>query len=118
LAYDGSPKAREALFVATYLSGRWVVPLIVLTVAEERKSVDVVAWETEAKAYLDQHGVKATFIHQRGPVPEAILITGEDYQSDLIIMGGYGHSPLKELVLGSSVDHVLNQSQQPMLICR
>ncbi len=118
LAYDGSPKAREALFVATYLSGRWVMPLIVLTVAEERKSVDVVAWETGAKAYLDQHGVKATFIHQRGPVPEAILITGEDYQSDLIIMGGYGHSPLKELVLGSSVDHVLNQSQQPMLICR
>ena len=29
LAYDGSPKAREALFVATYLAGRWSMPLVV-----------------------------------------------------------------------------------------
>ena len=30
LAYDGSPKSQEALFVATYLAGRWRIPLVVV----------------------------------------------------------------------------------------
>jgi hypothetical protein len=30
LAYDGSPKAQEALFVAAYLAGRWKISLVVL----------------------------------------------------------------------------------------
>ena len=42
LAYDGSPKAREALFVATYLAGRWQISLpvaeTILRVCEENQS--------------------------------------------------------------------------------
>ena len=34
LAYDGAPKAREALFVATHMSGRWDIPLTVVSVVE------------------------------------------------------------------------------------
>jgi len=33
-------------------------------------------------------------------------------------MGGYGLSPVLEVVLGSGVDQVLRTSRQPMLICR
>jgi nucleotide-binding universal stress UspA family protein len=33
-------------------------------------------------------------------------------------MGGYGLSPVLEVVLGSAVDQVLRTSRQPMLICR
>jgi nucleotide-binding universal stress UspA family protein len=33
-------------------------------------------------------------------------------------MGGYGHSPVMEVVLGSAVDQVLRESRQPTLICR
>ncbi|MGH2522274.1 MAG: universal stress protein, partial [Anaerolineales bacterium] len=34
LAYDDSPKAKEALFVATYLTEQWKIPLVVVTVVE------------------------------------------------------------------------------------
>jgi hypothetical protein len=34
LVYDGNAKAKEALYVAAYLAGRWRTPLVVLTVAE------------------------------------------------------------------------------------
>jgi nucleotide-binding universal stress UspA family protein len=34
------------------------------------------------------------------------------------LMGGYGHSPVLEVVLGSVVDTVLRASQQPVLVCR
>jgi hypothetical protein len=35
LAYDGSPRADEALFLATYLADRWGTILTVITVAEK-----------------------------------------------------------------------------------
>jgi nucleotide-binding universal stress UspA family protein len=116
LAYDGSPKAQEALFVATYLAGRWQIPLVVVTVIESDRATP----ETLARAqdYLETHGVQATFVEENGPVAEALLETAEARQSDLIIMGGYGRSPLVEAVLGSVVDQVLRTTRQPTLICR
>jgi nucleotide-binding universal stress UspA family protein len=116
LAYDGSPKADEALFVATYLSCRWDITLVVVTVIETGRTTT----ETLARAqkYLEMHGVRAPFAKESGPVAEAILKTAEEHESDLIIMGGYGLSPVLEVVLGSGVDQVLRTSRQPMLICR
>jgi nucleotide-binding universal stress UspA family protein len=116
LAYDGSPKADEALFVATYLSGQWNIPLVVVTVIETgRTTSDTLA---RAQEYLETHSVQAVFVKESGPVAEAILKTAGEHQSDLIIMGGYGHSPVLEVVLGSAVDQVLRASRRPMLICR
>jgi nucleotide-binding universal stress UspA family protein len=118
LAYDGSPKAEEALFIATYLSGRWQIPLCVVSVQENSH----VTSETLARArrYLETHGVQADFVQEQknGPVAETILKAAEEHHSDLIVMGGYGRSPVVEVVLGSSVDQVLRSARQPMLICR
>ena len=124
LAYDGSPKADEALFVATYLSGKWNIPLVVVTVIEPgRTTSDTLA---RAQSYLETHGVQAAFVKESGPVAEAILKTANpstgsghrEHESDLIIMGGYGFRPVLEVVLGSAVDQILRASRRPMLICR
>jgi nucleotide-binding universal stress UspA family protein len=116
LAYDGSPKADEALFLATYVAGRWGIALTVLTVIESgRATPDTL---TLAREYLDSHGAQATFVEESGDVGEAILRAAATDHSDLIIMGGYGFSPVWEVMLGSSVDRVLNESDVPMLICR
>jgi len=116
LAYDGSPKADEALFVATYLSSKWNIPLVVVTVIEMGRTTAETL--TRAQSYLETHGVQATFVKESGPVAEAILVTADEHQSDLIIMGGYGLGPVLEVVLGSAVDQILRASQRPMLICR
>ncbi len=57
LAYDGSPKAKEALFVAAYLAARWPIPLTVLTV--EGADVDAEDMLEEAGEYLHTRGVHA-----------------------------------------------------------
>lgn len=115
LAYDGSPKAEEALFIATYLAGKWQLPLVVVTVA----TGDVgQATLDQAQKYLEDHNVQATYVLEKGQVGEAVLSTGRDHGCDLIIMGGYGANPVLEVVLGSSVDQVLRESEKPMLICR
>ena len=116
LAYDGSAKSTEALFVGTYLAGRWQIPLGVVFVAEPNRPVSDAL--DRARAYLESHDVQADFLERSGQVADAILAAASDWQADFIILGGYGYSPMIEAVLGSSVDRLLRESRQPMLICR
>jgi nucleotide-binding universal stress UspA family protein len=114
LAYDGSLRAEEALFVSAYLCSRWEIQLVVLTVAENgQPDADTIE---RAKAYLEKHDVEYVEM-KNGLVGEAILETAECYHCDFILMGSYGHSPIVEMMLGSTVDHVLRESHIPILIC-
>jgi nucleotide-binding universal stress UspA family protein len=116
LAYDGSPKADEALFVSTYLSAQWGVPLVVVSVDEPRRAASLAL--TRAWKYLVDHGVHATYVGKRGSVGDVVLDVSQEHESALIVMGGYGFSPMVQIVLGSAVDQVLRSSRRPVLICR
>jgi len=117
LAYDGSPKSEEALFTATYMSVQWNIPLVVVTVIEKtgRTTAKTLA---RAQRYLEQQGGQATFVTEPEPIAGAIMRTVEEQDCDFIIMGGYGYSPVIEIVLGSTVDRVLRTSRRSILICR
>ena len=116
LAYDGSPKADEALYVSTYIGGYLHIPLMVITVKEiDRTGSEALS---RAKDYLNKRNVEATFVEEIGTVSDSILHIANMYECDLIIMGGYGRGPVLEVVLGSTVDQVLRKSQIPILICR
>jgi len=116
LAYDGSPKADEALFIGAYISGYFGVPLVVLTVSEMgRTSKEMLSL---ARSYLRKRDVKATFLDEAGDVGETILTTAEAYACDLVIMGSYGRNPLMEMMVGSALDRVMQDSKIPLLICR
>ncbi len=116
LAYDGSPKAREALYIAAYLVGKWDASLVVLSVKEKRKTRKSAL--EDARAYLQSFGIQAEYVYKRGKVPQATLETAQDHECDLILMGGYGFNPMLETVLGSAVDQVVCRSPLPMFICR
>jgi len=115
LAYDGSPQADEALFVATYLAGHWAMPLIVVTVKNERVKPET---QKRAEEYLLEHGVSATCVLKSGRAAAAILATADEHDCDFILIGSYGPNPLIEAVKGSVVDGVLRASKKPVLICR
>jgi nucleotide-binding universal stress UspA family protein len=116
LAYDGSPKAGEALFVATYLAGRWRLPLTVVTVAKSAAAAEKI--HARAAGYLAHHGLDAHFVPAGGPVAAGILETAVSSDCDLVIMGGYGRPPITEVTLGSAVEEVLRTSPIPILICQ
>jgi len=116
LAYDGSLKAKEALYIATYLAGQWRIPLVVVSVIDNRRVTKTTL--KEAEDYLKKYHVQATYLAISGPQPEAILEAAETQGCDLLIMGGYGHIPVLDMVLGSAVDQVLRTSSHPTLICR
>jgi nucleotide-binding universal stress UspA family protein len=116
LAYDGSPKADEALFVAAYMSAWWNAELVVVNIQQPGPESNQVL--SRARTYLGNQGSQAIYARRGGSVAGGILSATEEYDCDLIIMGGYGFNPFVEIVLGSAVDEVLRTSRKPLLICR
>ncbi|NUM49106.1 MAG: universal stress protein, partial [Anaerolineales bacterium] len=116
LAFDGSPKSREALYVATYLTGKWQWTLDVLTILETGRANDETV--KQAQDYLAERNVSANFIAKTGNVADAILSTAEEQDSHQIIMGGYSYSRMMEVMFGSTVDRVLREAKAPVFICR
>jgi nucleotide-binding universal stress UspA family protein len=49
-------------------------------------------------------------------VPNAILSHAADTSADLIVMGGYGHSRLREFVLGGATRGILATMTVPTLM--
>jgi len=116
LAYDGSTKAQEALFVATYFARRWGMSLSVLTTFMEDNTPPELL--LRAKKYLEEHNVEADYLAESGDAATNILNFVENNPVDFIIMGGYGLSPVLQVVYGSTVDQVLRHAPVPVLICR
>jgi nucleotide-binding universal stress UspA family protein len=116
LAYDGSPKANEALFVAAYMASRWQISLTVLTVETDNTSQSNLE---KARSYLNERGVEeATCLLGRKPVADTILATAEKRDINFLVMGAFGYRPLLHLVLGSTADRVIRECRQPILICK
>ncbi len=116
VAYDGSPKANESLYIAAYFAGRWGTTLNVLCVVDD---INQRSWQVaRAKYYLKTQEIEATYIKKEGNVAQGILDTAKEEDIDLILMGGYSRKPVAEVLLGGSLDEVLRKTRKPVLICR
>lgn len=73
----------------------------------------------DVAAWLSRHGVKITV--QRDVAPDAdvgsvILSRAADHGADLIVMGIYGHSRMREMVLGGASRSLLGSMTVPVLM--
>jgi nucleotide-binding universal stress UspA family protein len=119
LAFDGSEKAKEALYMAAYLVQNWGMELTVLTVVKDENTRKQMEEANQfSKNYLQKHAVYGKHIIREGWPGEMTLAEAKKLQADCIIMGSYGANPLKEMVWGSAIDYVLEQTEIPVLISR
>ena len=101
-----------------------------LPILQRARHVEVVAFDprkngsdhgqqpgADIALYLARHGVKATAGRQDAgiDVGEQILSRAADSDADLIVMGAYGHSRTRELVLGGATRTVLQAMTVPVL---
>ena len=49
-------------------------------------------------------------------VAEQLLQIATDRQMNLIVMGAYGHSPLREAILGGATRDMLRNAKMPILM--
>lgn len=116
LAYDGSERAKEALFVATYLAEMWKTQLIIFTAIDGTKvkadSQDYV------RRYLDIHEVEAEYIVSQQGAMDHLKKTAEEHNADLVLMGTHGGTVLRQVLIGNALDYMLRESNIPVFICR
>jgi nucleotide-binding universal stress UspA family protein len=116
LAYDGSIKSKEAMYIAAYFGSQHGSRLSVLT-----SSVGLVKnkeIQKQAEQYLSQFPITTDYFLREGPVSKEISDLEADREIDLVMVGGYGGNVLRDVVLGSTVDEVLREIRLPVLICR
>jgi nucleotide-binding universal stress UspA family protein len=116
LGFNGNVKSKEALFVAAYLAERWNTALTVLTVLDGEKVFP--STQDYARSYLETRGVQANFIVADGPLENVFRDAMQEHGINLVLIGGYNGTALKEVMLGSAVNSLLREVNCPMLVCR
>ncbi len=119
LAFDDSPKSREALFMSAYLSGLWGLELSVISVDEGRG--ESAAAET-ALEYLDGYKIDNKVIQatlkENDSVAATILAAAREEGAGLIVTGSYHAHKFGRHQIGRTLDTLLSQARVPLLICR
>ena len=99
VCWDGSPQASRAVHAALpLLAQAEQVTVAVFNPGEEHGE----APGADLALYLARHGVKAEAqaCHTDGDVGQQLLSLAADLDCDLMVMGCYGHTRLRELLLG------------------
>jgi nucleotide-binding universal stress UspA family protein len=71
-----------------------------------------------AAAMLHRHGVQASGERVAEPddgAGETLLAKAAEHRADLLVLGAYGHTRLRELIFGGATRHVLRHAQLPVL---
>ena len=71
--------------------------------------------------YLELHGVQADvgeFKPVNRDVGAGMLAAAAEFDADLLGMGAYSHSRLRQLILGGVTRHVLRKATVPVLMSR
>lgn len=114
IAWDGSLGAARATGAALPLLRR-AETVIVLTA-----DMDKVGTKPSALAnYLGEHGIAAktrAFLPDGGALGERLLGEAEAAGADMLVMGAYGHSRLREMVLGGVTESVTTASRIPVFM--
>lgn len=72
----------------------------------------------ETRRFLERHGIRAETQCDSTTldVEDALLDRAADLGADLLVMGGYGHSRLRERLLGGVTRQILREMNLPVLI--
>ncbi|MDQ1257705.1 MAG: Universal stress protein [Candidatus Hydrogenedentes bacterium] len=114
VAYDGSAHAKRALQAAADIGRDWNMPFHVLVVGESRGETVV----AEARSYLEAHNLEVEFVLTNGDPSEVIVEYAAECEADLLVMGAYGHTKVRELVVGSTTAYAINHAPCPVLLLR
>ncbi|MDZ5456774.1 universal stress protein [Azohydromonas lata] len=94
----------------------------VLPLLQPGATVHVAGWDCdpeEIRLFLLRHGIEATCSRERAAevrVGEDVLSRAADLNADLLVMGCYGHTRARELLLGGATRTVLTSMTLPVLM--
>ena len=123
MAWDRTREAARAIFEAVpLLKGAKSVELLTLEQPDSDEHLDVQLDQSLLPASavaeaMSAHGIKLaiTTLRSAGDAGEQICAHAAQQCADLVVMGAYGHSRLREFVFGGATHYVLQNMAVPVL---
>lgn len=119
MGWNGAKEAARACFDALPLLPPGSEVGIVWVDPQKQRSLAGNVPGAELAATFARHDIRVT----AEPMPtadsdagRALLARVEDVGADLLVMGAYGHSRVREFVFGGATEHVLNNMTVPVLM--
>jgi nucleotide-binding universal stress UspA family protein len=117
VCWDGSRSAARAVGDATPFLVQAKTTEIVMVSGERAKSDELPG--ADIAQHLARHGAKVEverIVSTEIDIPSTILSHAADASADLLVMGGYGHSRLREFILGGATRGILATMTVPTLM--
>ncbi len=115
IGWNGSAEAARAVVAA--------MPFLrtanSVTVITSPKGIPARPTVEELVEHLAWHSIKATverFDAGSHSIGEALLAEAGNLKADLLVVGGYGHTRARELILGGATFHVLTATKIPVIM--
>lgn len=121
LAWDASMEATRAVTAALPFLRR--AELVQVTVFDAGARGDAHGEQPGADIalYLSRHGIKVEVSQQvtadRIDIGNALLSAASDFNADMLVMGCYGHSRFREVLMGGVSNTVFRSMTVPTLMC-
>ena len=119
LAYDGSDESTKAVRTAITLAEMLAARLTIVTAYEkdeQREAATKVLEQARLQVANRKLPVATHLLAQ--PAEQAILGSAVQSQADLIVMGAYGHTRIREFIIGSTTTQVMRHAKVPVLLSR
>lgn len=117
LAWDGSPYAARALaFTLALFAGLQEAEVVVV---KGEKDLSGMVPAAQIAAHIERHGAKAKVVELKcdeDGVSSTINTHAEKAGADLVVMGAFGRSRLREFVLGGVTRDLTRFSKRPLLL--
>jgi nucleotide-binding universal stress UspA family protein len=124
ISWDASKEATRAIQYALPLLRQADIVQVVIFNANRSTELHGEEPGADIALYLARHGIKVEVSqHQTGSdrqdkldVGNALLSLANDFSSDLLVMGAYGHSRFRETILGGVTRTILGSMTLPVLM--
>jgi nucleotide-binding universal stress UspA family protein len=118
VAWDASVEATRAVTAALPILRRSALVRVVVINAEGAGDAHGEEPGADIALFLARHGVNVEVLRRsaHGDVGEALLASASELDADLMVMGGYGHSRFREVLLGGATRSVLEKMTLPVLM--
>ena len=118
IAYDGSDSCRKAIDYFCAEEGLKGMQFHVLSCVEGHDE-DVAAQRlSEVESRFSAVGLSANYQMLNGIVESAIAEYVQEIEIDLLVLGAYGHSRIRELLIGSTTTELLRSCHVPVFCFR
>ena len=117
IAWNGTAESASAVLSALEWLHRADAVQVLHSEAYQRRGPTA----AELVSYLAGHGIAATsarFDPVGGEVGAGLLAAAAAFNADLLAMGAYSHSRLRQLILGGVTRHVIGRATLPVLMAR